>query len=61
MVVLLNILIALFNSAYEAVTDNSIDEWMALFALKTSITPHSDKTRKLELIVINSAIRQGTR
>ncbi|MCJ1474519.1 hypothetical protein MMC13_003177 [Lambiella insularis] len=35
MVILLNILIALFNSAYEAVTDNSIDEWMALFATKT--------------------------
>ncbi|MCJ1287905.1 hypothetical protein MMC26_007257 [Xylographa opegraphella] len=35
MVVLLNILIALFNSAYETVTDNSIDEWMALFATKT--------------------------
>ena len=34
-VILLNILIALFNSAYEAVTDNSIDEWMALFATKT--------------------------
>ena len=33
--VLLNILIALFNSAYEAVTDNSIDEWMALVAAKT--------------------------
>ncbi|MCJ1393558.1 hypothetical protein MMC18_006433 [Xylographa bjoerkii] len=35
MVILLNILIALFNSAYEAVTENSIDEWMALFATKT--------------------------
>ncbi|KAL9104288.1 MAG: hypothetical protein Q9163_000729 [Psora crenata] len=35
MVVLLNILIALYNSAYEDITDNSIDEYMALFAQKT--------------------------
>ena len=35
MVVLLNILIALYNSAYEDVTDNAIDEYMALFAQKT--------------------------
>ncbi|KAJ9619144.1 Calcium channel yvc1 [Taxawa tesnikishii (nom. ined.)] len=34
-VVLLNILIALYNSAYEDITDNSIDEYMALFASKT--------------------------
>lgn len=35
MVVLLNILIALYNSAYEDITDNAIDEYMALFAQKT--------------------------
>jgi hypothetical protein len=35
MVVLLNILIALYNSAYEDVTDNATDEYMALFASKT--------------------------
>lgn len=35
MVILLNILIALYNSAYEDVTDNSLDEYMALFAEKT--------------------------
>lgn len=35
MVVLLNILIALFNSAYEDITDNAVDEYMALFAQKT--------------------------
>lgn len=32
---LLNILIALYNSAYEDITDNAIDEYMALFSLKT--------------------------
>ncbi|KAI9741471.1 MAG: hypothetical protein M1818_004277 [Claussenomyces sp. TS43310] len=35
MVILLNILIALYNSAYEDVTGNSLDEYMALFAEKT--------------------------
>ena len=35
MVILLNILIALYNSAYENVTDNAVDEYMALFASKT--------------------------
>ncbi|MCJ1468209.1 hypothetical protein MMC07_006837 [Pseudocyphellaria aurata] len=35
MVVLLNILIALYNSAYEDITDNAIDEFMALFSQKT--------------------------
>ncbi|MCJ1341205.1 hypothetical protein MMC09_006501 [Bachmanniomyces sp. S44760] len=35
MVVLLNILIALYNSAYEDITDNAIDEYMALFSAKT--------------------------
>ncbi|KAH0340861.1 hypothetical protein KCU74_g85, partial [Aureobasidium melanogenum] len=34
-VLLLNILVALYNSAYEDITDNSIDEYMALFAQKT--------------------------
>ncbi|KAF2860495.1 hypothetical protein K470DRAFT_70793 [Piedraia hortae CBS 480.64] len=34
-VILLNILIALFNSAYEAITDNAADEYMALFSQKT--------------------------
>lgn len=32
---LLNILIALYNSAYSDITDNAIDEYMALFAQKT--------------------------
>jgi hypothetical protein len=35
MVVLLNILVALYNSAYEDITDNAIDEYMGLFAQKT--------------------------
>ena len=35
MVILLNILIALYNSAYEDVTGNATDEYMALFAQKT--------------------------
>lgn len=34
-VLLLNILVALYNSAYEDITENSIDEYMALFAQKT--------------------------
>ncbi|RKF62230.1 Calcium channel YVC1 [Erysiphe neolycopersici] len=34
-VVLLNILIALFNSAYQDVTDNATDEYLALFSHKT--------------------------
>ena len=32
---LLNILIALYNSAYEDITDNAIDEYMAVFSSKT--------------------------
>ncbi len=35
MVVLLNILIALYNSAYQEITDNATDEYLALFAQKT--------------------------
>jgi hypothetical protein len=35
MVILLNILIALYNSAYEDITGNADDEYMALFAQKT--------------------------
>jgi hypothetical protein len=35
MVILLNILIALYNSAYEDITCNAIDEYMALFSQKT--------------------------
>jgi hypothetical protein len=35
MVVLLNVLIALYNSAYEDITDNATDEYLALFAKKT--------------------------
>jgi hypothetical protein len=35
MVILLNILVALYNSAYQDITDNAIDEHMALFAKKT--------------------------
>ncbi|KIW87249.1 uncharacterized protein Z519_12152 [Cladophialophora bantiana CBS 173.52] len=35
MVILLNILIALYNSAYEDITQNAIDEYMAMFAQKT--------------------------
>ncbi|MCJ1356683.1 MAG: hypothetical protein MMC33_006678 [Icmadophila ericetorum] len=35
MVILLNILIALYNSAYSDITDNAIDEYMALYSLKT--------------------------
>lgn len=34
-VILLNVLIALYNSAYEDVTDNAIDEYLALFSQKT--------------------------
>lgn len=35
MIILLNILIALYNSAYEHITNNALDEYMALFAQKT--------------------------
>ncbi|KNG86373.1 putative potassium ion channel Yvc1 [Aspergillus nomiae NRRL 13137] len=35
MTVLLNILIALYNSAYEDISGNAIDEYMAVFAQKT--------------------------
>lgn len=35
MVVLLNILIALYNQAYTDITENAIDEYLALFAHKT--------------------------
>ncbi|KAH7359805.1 hypothetical protein BKA66DRAFT_426775 [Pyrenochaeta sp. MPI-SDFR-AT-0127] len=35
MVILLNILIALYNSAYEDITENAIDEYMALYSQKT--------------------------
>jgi hypothetical protein len=34
-VILLNVLVALYNSAYEDITDNAIDEYLALFAAKT--------------------------
>ncbi|KAK5121661.1 hypothetical protein LTR85_004833 [Meristemomyces frigidus] len=34
-VILLNILIALYNSAYEDITENAIDEYLALFSQKT--------------------------
>ncbi|OBT43441.1 hypothetical protein VE00_06140 [Pseudogymnoascus sp. WSF 3629] len=37
MVILLNILIALYNSAYEDITGNALDEYMALFAQKTML------------------------
>lgn len=32
---LLNILVALFNQAYSVVTDNAVDEFLALFSHKT--------------------------
>ncbi|PSR82930.1 hypothetical protein BD289DRAFT_483565 [Coniella lustricola] len=35
MVVLLNILIALYNSSYESISDNANDEYLAVFAQKT--------------------------
>jgi hypothetical protein len=35
MVILLNVLIALYNSAYEDITQNAIDEYMALYSQKT--------------------------
>ena len=34
-VILLNVLIALYNSAYEDITNNAIDEYLALFSQKT--------------------------
>ena len=34
---LLNILIALFNSAYQNITDNAIDEYMALVSLEAAV------------------------
>lgn len=34
-IVLLNVLIALYNSAYEDISGNAVDEYMAIFALKT--------------------------
>ena len=33
MVVLLNVLIALYNSAYEDITDNATDEYLALVCI----------------------------
>ena len=36
MVILLNVLIALYNSAYEDITEKADDEYMALFAQKTN-------------------------
>jgi hypothetical protein len=33
--VLLNILVALFNQAYSVVTDNAVEEFLALFSHKT--------------------------
>lgn len=35
MVILLNILIALYNQAYTDITENAVDEYLALFAAKT--------------------------
>lgn len=35
MVILLNILIALYNSAYADITENAVDEYMALYSQKT--------------------------
>jgi Ion transport protein len=35
MVILLNILIALYNSSYQDITDDALDEYMALFTQKT--------------------------
>merc|ERR1712000_58930 len=35
MIILLNILIALYNSAYEDIYENADDEYLALFAQKT--------------------------
>ncbi|KAL4862547.1 hypothetical protein BDV12DRAFT_42340 [Aspergillus spectabilis] len=35
LIILLNILIALYNSAYEAISGNATDEYMAIFAQKT--------------------------
>jgi hypothetical protein len=32
---LLNILVALYNSAYQDIAGNAVDEYMAVFALKT--------------------------
>ncbi|KAI1824071.1 hypothetical protein F4861DRAFT_280402 [Xylaria intraflava] len=37
MVILLNVLIALYNSAYQDIYDNSDDEYLALFAQKTML------------------------
>ncbi|KAF2154070.1 hypothetical protein K461DRAFT_292747 [Myriangium duriaei CBS 260.36] len=34
-VILLNVLVALFNSAYEDITENAIDEYLALFSQRT--------------------------
>lgn len=36
MAVLLNVLVALYNSAYSQITDNALDEYLALFAMKTT-------------------------
>jgi hypothetical protein len=36
MVILLNILIALYNSAYEDITENAIDEFMCLVSSSTT-------------------------
>lgn len=44
MVILLNILIALYNSAYEDITDNAIDEYMALVSFSSLDIRHESIT-----------------
>ena len=71
MVVLLNILVALYSSAYSDVTEDATDEYMALFAQKAiqfvrapdeNGTLHSMRTRTLttaHVIYLSEAATQS--
>lgn len=48
MVILLNILIALYNSAYTDITENAVDEYLALVGL----FPHHQPNAKFLTAVI---------
>jgi hypothetical protein len=52
MVVLLNILIALYNSAYEDITDNAADEYMALVSFRRPITSRTMGLLTVSLLVL---------
>src|ERR1051326_6030978 len=59
MVILLNILIALYNSAYEDITDNAIDEYMALVSLQTTLFFHLNSDSPKDRWLTNIVCRQN--